>query len=1472
MSADGRFIAFESVSADLVPDDTNGEEDCFVKDTTNGQLFRVSTDSLGAQASCTGANLSISGISISGDGRFVAFSSSSPTLAPSGDAGIVSVFLKDRATNETTLISSTSEGTAGNATSFAPAVSNDGRQVAFVSDATNLVAGGVRSPGNVFVKNRVTGAIRLVSCSSDGTPANGWTYRPSISADGSKVAFSSSASSLVPNDTNDLVDQFVKDLDSGETARVSTASNGQQGNHYSDQDNSISGSGRYVAFTSQATNFGMPNGFGANYRVYLKDLQTGQTTGLAANPSGTPGTGYDMGPVLSSNGRYVAFLSSAPDLVSDDTNGLLDVFVKEIGSPVTPVPDSHATDEPVLVLVAGLNSNTGWWATQPWAWSDWETNDSNNLGDPWAYIGQQAVARDKLGASDVLVMPTKQGISPVDAGRAAWGYCINSTGRLEPNIRQLAGWLGSSKVQKRINGRPVILIGHSYGGVIARSMLARENLNTPNWKSTRKQIRGIIQLGSPNGGSGTADEANKGSNEWMMQMSDATQDLSTSHMRMWNKNKINKGRVGVPVRRLGGTYLPKALDSMPASTGDDLHQWIWAHDFSSYNGNLPNDGALAIGSLKDAFGVLDDALDRDFGGGKFSEHSTYTHSAFYPGTNRTYNGVKYRELVPQKDSNGLMPEIAAAIASIGSRDTASRSAGAGRSQTAAQSAEIAGSDPGASVTIPRRTVLVSSDATSYVTIPLDGSASIRASSRAGTPTVTVHDEDGTLVGGSSGAELGTDGTVFSFLRAEPANTGRYAVGVTLPSGVSGEVVLGGVVTGGAKLLISGADSPVSGTATTLTAGFAAATGVPLTNAIVTGIASSGGYPDVALVFRDNGLAPDTTASDGIYAAVFTPPVPGRWLAHVQGAHQAAERVNTIVFDVGDEVATVTGSIGETTTPGPGETLAALGVEVPIRVSVEGTYTLVAVLSDAAGRQIGSAVGTASLASDESATIVATIDASPLSVIIPGRITVEPLLIYRETDGVDLYAGSGPGLTTTRSYSAADFYAFSVSLDGPAANPSPTSAVHFTGTALNTSSTVANVEYSIDGSETWHPATVSDGAFDSHSEDFSIDLELPDYVYGILVRQTGSDGAQLPVPDWAGRRFTIDTTAPATAADLAAVLTTEAGPPVARTTWLPPSDSPSDTASTVRYEVGLDGVDTLTTYDTGVDLPLPDSRPHTLNVTPIDAAGNTGPTSTCDVAGTWIPTYVISTSVPLGHGSIAPSGTVSVDEGSSLTCTITPDIGYHTLDVTVDGKSIGASSSVTFANISTDRVISATFAINNFRLGYVVGSGGTLTGVASQTVEYNGAGTPVTAVPSANYRFVSWSDGKTAATRTEATVTADATYTATFAKDIKTASIARTPNRSSVTYTRKRGVARFTLSASIKGWGSKAVAGHYVYLQSSKTGKSWSNTYRIKTGLTGRASKSFKITSKRTRYYRWYVPAKLGVCLKTYSRATKVTVK
>ena len=296
---------------------------------SSGTTERVSVDSAGNQANDLNDD---EGIAISADGRYVAFLSFATNLVPSDTNGQQDVFVRDRLSGTTELVSLDSSGNQANGESHSPAISADGRYVAFDSHATNLASSDTNgSVLDIFVRDRLTGATELVSVDASGNPGSLNSYRPSISADGRHVAFSSNASSLIPDDTNGKKDVFVHDRETGVTERVSVDSSANQGGDDSGLWGvTISADGRYVAFDSRASNLvaGDTNGYGD---VFVHDRLTGATELVSVDSSGNQASTTSGQPIssISADGRYVSFMSFASNLVAGDTNGRADIFVHD---------------------------------------------------------------------------------------------------------------------------------------------------------------------------------------------------------------------------------------------------------------------------------------------------------------------------------------------------------------------------------------------------------------------------------------------------------------------------------------------------------------------------------------------------------------------------------------------------------------------------------------------------------------------------------------------------------------------------------------------------------------------------------------------------------------------------------------------------------------------------------------------------------------------------------------------------------------------------------------------------------------------------------------------------------------------------------------------------------------------------------------------------------------------------------------
>ena len=323
ITGDGRFIVYESAATNLVPGDTNFNADIFLYDSHLGTTVRASVDSTGAEAN---GNSELPGIS--SDGRFVVFQSLASNLVTGDTNAAIDIFVRDMAAGTTTRISVDTAGTQSNGDSYRPRISGDGRFVVFESMASNLVAGDVNGVRDVFMRDLITGATTLISVDSSGVQGNGPSENASISTDGRFVAFESHASNLVPNDTNAAWDVFLHDNATGTTTRISLSTTGTQG----DQDSAnaaISPSGRLVGFCSIATNLvdGDTNGV---YDVFVRDLIAGKTTRISVDSHGQQANDGSFDPAISGDDRFVAFDSSATNLVDGDTNGWPDVFVKNL--------------------------------------------------------------------------------------------------------------------------------------------------------------------------------------------------------------------------------------------------------------------------------------------------------------------------------------------------------------------------------------------------------------------------------------------------------------------------------------------------------------------------------------------------------------------------------------------------------------------------------------------------------------------------------------------------------------------------------------------------------------------------------------------------------------------------------------------------------------------------------------------------------------------------------------------------------------------------------------------------------------------------------------------------------------------------------------------------------------------------------------------------------------------------------------
>ena len=282
---------------------------------------------------------------MSNDGRFVVFTSLASNLVPDDTNDDYDVFLYDRQEDTTKRVSESTSGAQANGPSGDPVISGNGRYIAFQTEATNLSVKLDRNGyQDIYVHDRLRGTTNRVTINNDGRQADGFSFDPSISDDGRYVAFTSEATNLsVKADRNDDYDVYVYDRKTRTTNRVSVNSNKKEGNRDSAEP-SISATGRYVAFASDATNFD-DNDRNSSSDVFVYDRKSQTTERVSVASSGQQANGTSWGPAISASGRMVTFVSDATNLVPDDTNSQIDAFVHDRSNGRTTVVSVSSSGE-----------------------------------------------------------------------------------------------------------------------------------------------------------------------------------------------------------------------------------------------------------------------------------------------------------------------------------------------------------------------------------------------------------------------------------------------------------------------------------------------------------------------------------------------------------------------------------------------------------------------------------------------------------------------------------------------------------------------------------------------------------------------------------------------------------------------------------------------------------------------------------------------------------------------------------------------------------------------------------------------------------------------------------------------------------------------------------------------------------------------------------------------------------------------
>ena len=339
ISGNGRYVVFASSASNWSTSDTNGTSDIYRKDRSTGTIALISASS-GVVGNAGSYDPSVS------DGGKVAFESNATNLA-SGATGTAAIYVSSGGVNARVDVGATG---GANGPSTRPRISGDGNFVVFQSDASNLVTGDTNGATDIFVRDLRTNAITRVSVAGGGLQTNGRSYDASISYDGRYIAFTSDATNIQYNDGNGASDVFLYDRVNGTASPVSFSTTGMGGavGEGASDEAQISGDGRHVIFRS-FSQWDSGDATGGIRKTFVKDLSN---VGGASSPhcvslstSGVLGNATSWQSAISFDGSVVAFASSATNLVAGDTNGAVDVFVRDRAAGRTLRVDARGTTQ-----------------------------------------------------------------------------------------------------------------------------------------------------------------------------------------------------------------------------------------------------------------------------------------------------------------------------------------------------------------------------------------------------------------------------------------------------------------------------------------------------------------------------------------------------------------------------------------------------------------------------------------------------------------------------------------------------------------------------------------------------------------------------------------------------------------------------------------------------------------------------------------------------------------------------------------------------------------------------------------------------------------------------------------------------------------------------------------------------------------------------------------------------------------------
>jgi len=417
LSADGRYLTFTSRADNLVPNDLNNAFDTFLYDQWLQQLDCLSVNAEGVTGDSDSPMPAISS-----NGRYVAFSSFASDLVANDTNQVADIFLYDQQTHTLSLITNGLDGSPSNGNSFNPVLSEDGRWIAFESEASNLVTDDTNQSFDIFVYETPTSQIQRISVTSEGKQGNGHSLAPTISAEGRYIAFDSVANNLSLLDTNLFSDVFIHDRQTHQTQLVSLAANQNEAGNGDSLNPSLSADGQWIAFDSDASNLVTTETKNIS-NIFLQERLTQQTTLVSMNEQLEAGNQSSVLPTLSSDGRYVVFNSAATNLAlvvaAKDENGAFDVFkydrVADKLLRLNINAEGNVSDFGAFATAATINQD-GCYTVFASNATDLVVEDTNNSFDIFLYRDSTAATTFEL-TTGVLTLPAVQvaGVGIYDA-------------------------------------------------------------------------------------------------------------------------------------------------------------------------------------------------------------------------------------------------------------------------------------------------------------------------------------------------------------------------------------------------------------------------------------------------------------------------------------------------------------------------------------------------------------------------------------------------------------------------------------------------------------------------------------------------------------------------------------------------------------------------------------------------------------------------------------------------------------------------------------------------------------------------------------------------------------------------------------------------------------------------------------------------------------------------------------------------